>query len=179
MDVVLNPERDRIFFSYSRRDKSWLEEFQRMLSPVLRNNSVFKIWADTDIQPGDKWKKEIEQALESSRVAVLLVSGNFLASDFINKYELPTLLEAEQKKGLIILLVYVSACLYKWTPIAEYHAPHDISKPLDRLSTPKRKHVISEICEAIIMAYKNEFKSESDIFSQDEPDQIQEVVRYR
>jgi len=133
-----------VFISYSHKDKTVLDELKTMLAPAIRNGTVDP-WDDTRIAPGARWRQEIEDALRAADVAVLLVSENFLASDFIAKHELPPLLGR-----CTVFWIHVSPCLYEQTAIAGYQAAHDVSKPLDSLTKAKRKKVLREICTKLI-----------------------------
>jgi internalin A len=84
----------------------------------------------------------------TSHETVLLETA--LASDFIAKHELPPLLDAAKRDGLKIIWILVSDCLFQETPIMQYQAAHDISRPLDLLAKPRRIAVLTNICKTIV-----------------------------
>ncbi|MBL8182740.1 MAG: tetratricopeptide repeat protein [Blastocatellia bacterium] len=151
LEIKDRPE--TIFISYSHADSRSLDELKTMLSPLVRNKKL-ELWDDTKIKPGEKWKEQIGNAIANAKVAVLFVSENFLASDFIAENELPPILERERKKDLTVLWVCLNYCLWKETPIASYQAAHDPDRPLASLERSTRSRVLKEICEEIAEAFK-------------------------
>ena len=96
-----NAMRDKVFVSYSHRDRRWRTRIKKDFGSGIYRQA-FEIWSDKDIEAGSLWRQKIEAAIASSRIALLLVSRNFLKSDFIIKAELPSILrrnETMQSEG--------------------------------------------------------------------------------
>jgi TIR domain len=131
------PIRDKVFISYSHKDQEWLAQLQNMMKPLVRSGAVLP-WADTMIRTGADWHEQIQTALTTAKVGVILVSSNFLASDFIAEVELPALLTAAAEEGLQVCWILVSACLHETSGLSGFQAAHDISRPLDSLTLQSR-----------------------------------------
>lgn len=137
-----------VFISYSHKDRKWLSKFTTNLK-VLSNNHRINIWDDTNIRIGNKWRDEIINALAKASVAILLVTSDFLASDFINKEELPVIFREAQKRGLQIVWVAVKPSLYEETYISEVQSANDPSRPLSSLTKAKADEEIVQICKKV------------------------------
>ena len=142
------PERDQLFISYSHVDRGWVERLQKMIRPLVRSHGL-RLWDDSQIQPGDKWREEIETALAAAKVALLLVSMDFLASEFVTNSELPQLLTAAAEEGLRILWVPLRPSLVTVTPIYAYQGLGDPGRPLARMDPVEQEEALVEIALAI------------------------------
>ena len=144
----IKPPPAKVFVSYSHKDDEWLVEFKTMVAPLVQQR-IIDLWDDTKIPTGTFWKVEIEKALASTKVAVLLVTKNFLASDFIVNNELPQLLNNAKERGAVIFWIMVSDCMVADTAIEAYQAAHNVGEPLDKLTDPERQTVLKEIGQKI------------------------------
>jgi adenylate kinase family enzyme len=138
----------RVFISYSHEDNDWLERLRVHLKPIEREGMI-DLWVDTKIAAGLQWKDAILQALETACVAVLLVSGEFLASDFIAEHELPKLLDRAQAGGTIIIPVILSPSVFTRTKLGAFQAINDPKHPLTTLSHAKQETILVKVAEAI------------------------------
>jgi uncharacterized protein YegP (UPF0339 family) len=143
-----NKSRGTVFISYSHKDKEWLERVQVHLKPLEQYYDI-DVWDDSKIDYGDKWEEEIEKAIESAQVAILIISADFIASDFIAKRELPPLLEAAEKGGTVILLLFVSSSMYSETPLSEYQGINDPDEPLNMIENGKKEQVLTNLAQAV------------------------------
>ena len=75
-----------------------MAELRRTLAPLEKMFGC-KLWDDSRIKTGDVWLKEIKTYLAQAKIAILLVSLDFVASDFIQEHELPILLSRQKKGG--------------------------------------------------------------------------------
>ncbi len=142
-------QRQELFISYSRKDRAFLERFWTHLSP-LETLYGLQRWDDSRIQPGDIWLDEIEQALARAQVALLLVSPDFLASDFIRRKELPCLFEAAQNDGLKILWVPLLPCSWKrFRQIEQYQAVIPVNPTLAEMGEVERDRAMVGITDHI------------------------------
>ncbi len=140
--------RNGVFISYSHKDKEWLDKLQIALKPLIRGEKV-TIWDDTKILPGTDWKKEITNAIERSRIAILLVSPNFLASDFIYDQELPRIFKEYKNGDLIVYWLAVSASSYQMTELAQVQAVNDPSRPLDSQTASEQNKTFADIAKHV------------------------------
>lgn len=143
------PRRTKIFISYSHQDAAWLERLRVHLRPLERDFGA-DVWDDTRIQSGAKWREEIERALESARVAILLVSADFLGSDFIAGNELPSMLKAAEEEGAVILPVILNhSGFMRHEVLSQFQAFNPPSKPLLDMPRGKQAAVLEKVAERV------------------------------
>jgi TIR domain len=137
-----------VFVSYSHADYKWFERFSTMVSPLRRQTEI-SVWSDKEIRPGQDWPPTIRNALDAASVAVLLVSDNFLASDFIAKEELPYIFRARKERGVEILWLPLSHCHFDLTELSSIQAVSDPARPLNSMVESEYQSVLRELCDRI------------------------------
>ncbi len=142
-------KRTKVFISYSHRDAEWLARLEVHLKPLTRSGEI-AVWSDSQINPGSKWKEEILRAIDTSKVAILLVSADFLASDFISNNELSPLLAAASRGGATILPVIISPSRFsKTATLSDYQTVNDLARPLISLTRAEQEEVFVRVAENV------------------------------
>lgn len=132
-------KRNSVFISYSHLDRDYLDRLIVHLKP-LEKKGLIDLWVDTRLYAGDRWKEEIEKALDRATVAILLVSADFLASDFIIENELPPILRNAEEKGTRIIPLIVKPCRFaRDNSLKHFQAINDPNEALICLDTGQRE----------------------------------------
>ena len=139
----------RLFISYSHLDTDCLTRLLVHLRPLERQGLV-DCWSDRKIRAGDKWKSQLTANLDSAAVAILLVSADFLASDFIVNNELPPLLMKAEANGIRILPVILKPCgFHRDKVLQSFQAVNDPSAPLLGLSAIHQEALYDRVAEEV------------------------------
>jgi photosystem II stability/assembly factor-like uncharacterized protein len=104
----------RVFVSYAREDRRWLDPDYRFslipfLMESLRRHKV-AFWFDKELKPGDEFRRFIESQIDQSQIALLIVSQSFLNSEFIENREMPRIAERARLGQMIVVPVLVEPC---------------------------------------------------------------------
>lgn len=141
--------RSHVFFSYCHADAAYLDRILVHLRPVERSGAI-DLWSDTKIRAGDRWRDEIRKALAKARVAVLLISADFLASEFIVTNELPPLLAAAEKQGVRIIPIVLKPCRFlRDETLARFQALNDPKRPVIRMDEAEREELYAKLAELV------------------------------
>lgn len=143
----------KVFISYSHKDSAHLERLRVHLKP-LEKLGVVDVWDDTKIKVGNHWQKEIDTALHQAAIAVLIISADFLASDFIIDNELPPILEKAQLDGTKIVPVILKPCRFsRDANLSRFQALNPPDKPVHGMNESEQEVIwdrLSQIIEAEI-----------------------------
>ncbi len=143
-----SPHLLKVFISYSHQDSKYLERLLVHLVTLERDGFI-DIWSDTKIIPGSNWREEISQVIDSAKVAVLLVSADFLASQFIAENELPPLLAGAKTKGTVILPIILSPGGFASSSLSQFQAINSPSYPLSRMNRHQKEELWARVAEII------------------------------
>lgn len=121
----------KVFLSYSHEDEKMKEELDKHLIMLKRNNKIDS-WNDRCLIAGQKLEKEILEQLESSDVIVLLVSTDFLASDYCYEKEMKIALEKNERGEAIVIPVILRTCDWLSSPLKDLLAVPTDGKPINK-----------------------------------------------
>jgi hypothetical protein len=107
--------RKSVFISYSHKDEEWKNRVIVHLK-VIESVCNINIWDDRKIEVGDDWLPEIEKQLNLASISILLISADFLSSNFIKRKEIPNILKRRAKEGLVVIPFILKPCSWQKIP---------------------------------------------------------------
>jgi len=137
----------KIIISYSHKDRQWLDLLRTHLA-FLEQQHLIDLWDDSQIMVGAHRKQAIANALASARFALLLVSANFLASNFIAYNELPLIRQRLSQSQITILPLILSPCLFEESPLGDYQ-PFNPNRPLSQLPFVEQEDILVRVAREI------------------------------
>lgn len=149
--ALLGQKRSQIFIGFSHEDDDWVKRLEVMLEP-FRHKTGLNIWSNKALLAGDVVEKEVQDALERAKVAVLIVSPDFLAEDSTWKRVLPYCIEAHRNEELELLWVPVRPSDWEGTDLAQWRdcAACDPEQPLAGLDeNAEQEKGLLEVVERI------------------------------
>tara|TARA_R110002110_G_scaffold322598_1_gene535019 strand:- start:196 stop:822 length:627 start_codon:yes stop_codon:yes gene_type:complete len=111
----------QVFISYSHVDENLKIALLKHLEPLHQTNLI-ETWHDRKIKAGDEWEDKISTSLKSSDIVILLVSIDFIISEYCYGIELESAIELHNEDKLRIIPVILRNCLWDHTPFAKFQA---------------------------------------------------------
>lgn len=119
----------KAFISYSHADEAYRVALETHLT-LLKRQGLIQCWSDRVIRAGKNWKEEIDSNLEKAQLVLMLVSPDFIASDYCYEEELRRALEKHDRGEQILVPIIVRHSSWQGSPLARFQAlPHD-GKPI-------------------------------------------------
>lgn len=118
-----------IFYSYSHRDEDLRNELDKHLS-MLKRSGVIAGWHDRKIVPGAEWSGEIDKHLEASNVILMLVSSDFLASEYCYEIEMTRAMERHAQGAARVIPIILRMCDWQGAAFGKLQALPKDGKPI-------------------------------------------------
>jgi predicted aspartyl protease len=126
-----------IFYSYSHKDEALRKKLETHLS-ILKKQGVISAWHDRCIPAGSSWAKAIDEHLNTADIILLLVSADFLASDYCYEKEMSRAMERHELKEARVIPVILRDCDWEFALFSKLQALPRDGKPVTAWSSRDR-----------------------------------------
>lgn len=119
----------RLFYSYSHSDEEWRRKLETHLA-LLKKRGLIESWHDRDILASEDWKDQISQHLDRADIILLLVSADFLASDYCYDIEMQRAMQRHNAGEACVIPIILHACDWADAPFSKLQALPTNAKPV-------------------------------------------------
>ena len=137
--------------SYAREDEDLREKLEKQLA-ILRRQGLIETWHDRRIGAGTEWAGAIDRELEAADIVLLLVSADFLASDYINDIELQRAMERHEARTAKVIPVILRPCLWQRGDFAKLQALPRDGEPVISSKWPSQDAALANVAQGIAQA---------------------------
>src|SRR6266566_2694160 len=137
-----------IFCCYARKDHSLLNELRIHLIPMIRQGLI-TLWADTDIDAGLEWEKEIEKHLETAQIILLLISPEFIASDYCYSIEMKRAMERHECGEARVIPIILRHTSWQLAPFGKLQPLPTGAKPVISSSWRNKNVAFHDVAEGV------------------------------
>jgi serine/threonine protein kinase len=124
-EASLTPKQIEVFFSYSHKDRMLRDKLAKQLAH-LKQQGIIAEWHDRDIEAGRDWAREVDTHLRTAHIILLLISPDFLASDYCYNVEMMKALKRHESGEAVIIPVILRPTSWLETPLSKLQAlPED------------------------------------------------------
>ena len=121
----------KLFFSYSHKDEDLRNEMVKHLS-ILKRQGVLEAWHDRNIDAGTEWASEIDERLNEAQIILLLISSDFMASDYCYDIEMKRAMERHDANEAVVIPIIMRSCDWKGAPFGKIQGlPKDMKPVMD------------------------------------------------
>lgn len=135
-----------VFFSYSHADEALRDQLEKQLA-ALKRQGVIETWHDRRIGAGEEFASAIDHHVETDDIILLLVSADFIASDYCYDIEMKRAMERHQAREAIVIPVILRACDWHGTPFGRLNATPPDGKPITQFAD--RDQAMLEVAKAV------------------------------
>lgn len=136
----------KIFCSYAHKDEKYRAELETHLSLLTRQGAVH-VWHDRLIRPGGDWAREIDENLEHANVVLMLVSADFVASQYCFGIEMTRALERAQAGSARVVPILVRRCDLEDVPFGHLERLPTGDKPVK--NWPDRDSAWTDVAKGV------------------------------
>ncbi len=135
-----------VFYSYSHNDESLRANLEKHLT-ILKRKGVVGSWSDRKISAGTDWRGQIDAHLDSAKIILLLISSDFIASDYCIDVEVRRAMDRHRAGTARVVPVILRPCDWNDAPFGGLQALPKDGKPVTRWSN--RDEAFTDIAKGI------------------------------
>ena len=153
-----NEDKVYLFYSYSHDDERFRKRLEKHLSLLRRTGSI-EDWHDRKIPPGAEINKEIDENLKKSQIILLLVSENFMNSDYAYDIEVKAALKKHESGEAIVIPIILDYIDWHDAPFGKLNALPRDGIPITSRKWKNQNEAFAEVIRGIRTNIKNLNKS--------------------